>query len=153
MADFYAGSHRLLFALPLFLAIAVLTSGCVIGNGSMLGLNGSSNSGGSAGSGSSGGSSGPAQAGSTTLGLSWNPSPGNVTGYTIYYGDTPDTVNNVYEDIPLSSGTIDPAAPHINIAAVNDLGLRAGDQVCFSIQAYNANGVSGLSTPACTTVS
>lgn len=89
---------------------------------------------------------------SPRIGLSWNPNPVAVDGYSVYYGGTSETVDHHYADYAVDAGEVDPANPELQLSAFYDLGLRAGEQVCFSIQAYNSNGASGLSTPVCAMV-
>lgn len=89
----------------------------------------------------------------TTVVVSWNPDAGTVQGYDLYYGSTADTTNTKFATYAVDSGQLDPNAPSVQLDAVNQLGLRSGEQICFSVRAYNQNGSSGYSTPVCTTFS
>lgn len=42
--------------------------------------------------------------------------------------------------------------PGVTLDAYPDLGLHSGEQVCFSVQAYNGVGTSAGSAPVCVTV-
>jgi hypothetical protein len=62
----------------------------------------------------------------------------------IYYGTSADTVNVLVSDLALNSGLINPSAPSVTYDSVSNLGLYAGDTVCFRIDAYNsARAVNG----------
>lgn len=128
----YAPAKTLLFAS----LVALAASGC-------------SGDGLKTGSGGSGGSSsdrGP------VIGLSWQPNPSAVDGYSVYYGSSEDAVDRHFTDYSVAAGAINPSDPYIEIAAYYDLGLRDGDEVCLSIQAYNSQGTSGFSIPVCTVI-
>jgi len=84
--------------------------------------------------------------------ISWSPDPNGVEGYSIYYGSTAETVVNYYGDFTVAAGQVDPFNPRVQISAYYDLGLRDGEQVCLSIQAFNSFGASNLSMPVCATV-
>ena len=71
----------------------------------------------------------------------------------VYFGKTADTANVFVSDLPTDSGLIDPSAPVVIYDSVRDLGLYAGDSVCFRIHAYDlARALSDLSTLVCTAV-
>jgi hypothetical protein len=72
--------------------------------------------------------------------LNWMPSPGEIDGYIIHSGPTPETADVILMQTPSTSIVIDVAA---------DLGLAPGDTACFRIKAYNAFGVSDFSGAAC----
>jgi hypothetical protein len=73
--------------------------------------------------------------------LTWNPVPGNVLGYLVYYG------NGLIPD-PAPVTTIVTKAS-VTFDARADLGLAPGDYACFWVQSVNAAGISDLSAPAC----
>ena len=73
--------------------------------------------------------------------LTWNPVPGNVLGYLVYYG------NGLIAD-PAAVTTI-VTKPSVTFDARADLGLAPGDYACFWVQSVNAAGMSDLSAPAC----
>ena len=114
---------------------AFLLSGCV--------LDGSSKG---------GGTSGVVSDGTPVIALSWRPNPSTVDGYSVYYGATPDSVNYHFADFNVDQGAIDANSPSVEISAYYDLGVRDGENVCFSIQAFNNYGTSKPSTPVCTAV-
>lgn len=89
----------------------------------------------------------------TTVVVSWNPDAGAVQGYDLYYGSTADTTNTKFATYAVGSGQLDATAPSVQLDAVNQLGLRSGEQICFSVRAYNQYGTSGYSAPVCTTYS
>lgn len=80
-------------------------------------------------------------AGAQKITLKWNPVPGNVLGYLVYFAEgmvtNPAPVTTVLRK---SSAKFDVQA---------DLGLSHGDYVCFWVQSVNAAGTSDLSAPAC----
>ncbi len=86
--------------------------------------------------------------------LSWtsNPSLDNVLGYSVYYGGDENSVSIPLGDIRTDSAGFSPAAPSVTYTPETDLGLQAGNRVCFKIRAYNADGLSGWSTPACSMI-
>ncbi len=87
--------------------------------------------------------------GDVTLHLAWNPHPDQtVTGYLVYYGPALDTTTMVVSDLSVNSG-LDVQAPFAQYKAWGDLRLRAGDDICFRIKAYNSDGESGLSPGVC----
>jgi hypothetical protein len=55
----------------------------------------------------------------------------------VYYGSTAETVNVLVSDLALSSGLYDASAPGATYDSVPDLGMYAGDTVCFRIYAYD----------------
>ena len=87
-----------------------------------------------------------------TLHLAWNPNPGAIDGYIIYFGPSADTASTQVSDISLTAPGFDPLAPAVEYDADADLGLSAGDTVCFRLKAYNANGTSGFSEGVCITL-
>jgi len=77
------------------------------------------------------------------IALSWQPTPGQIDGYIIHTGPTPETATSVITVTPTTMVTYD---------AATDLGLDTGDQSCFRIKAYNSEGQSGFSDAVCYTV-
>jgi len=88
----------------------------------------------------------PAQ---SNLTLSWDPSSGQVEGYRVYYGPTPETSILEISDLNQASGDLDLLAPSKRYRVEEDLGLKAGEQGCFRVRAYNIYGVSEYSDSAC----
>ncbi|KAF0191334.1 MAG: fibronectin type III domain-containing protein [Gammaproteobacteria bacterium] len=86
--------------------------------------------------------------------LSWNSNPSldNVVGYSVYYGGDENSVSIPLGDIRTDSVGFSPAAPSVTYNPETDLGLQAGNRVCFKIRAYNADGFSGWSTPVCSLI-
>lgn len=78
------------------------------------------------------------------LSLSWMPTPGQIDGYIVHTGPSPETATSV---LTVTAGTT------VEYDAADDLGLNVGDQACFRIKAYNAEGQSGFSDAVCYTVS
>lgn len=111
------------------------------------------------GSGTDGSSSGvsaqtplPAVApGESLLQLAWQPNnDGVVAGYRVYYGATGDEATNQASDLALNSTNFNPQAPVVFYNAQRDLGLVAGQNVCFRLRAYNNQGtLSPWSAPVC----
>ncbi len=85
----------------------------------------------------------------TTLEISWLPNPDNISGYMVYYGPTEDTATTVASNLPIESGSFNPASPSMEYNAGLDLGLDHGASVCFRIRAYNDVGLSNWSGSAC----
>jgi hypothetical protein len=78
-----------------------------------------------------------AQSPSSSLQVSWQPFGNNTAGYMVYYGTTADTVNVLVSDLALNSGLYNASAPSVTYDSVRDLGMYAGDTVCFRIYAYD----------------
>ena len=71
----------------------------------------------------------------------------------VYFGRTADTANVFASDLPTNSGLLDPSAPAVTYDSARDLGLYAGDSVCFRIYAYDlARALSDQSNLVCTAV-
>lgn len=81
--------------------------------------------------------------------LTWNPAPTDTLGYIVYYGTTANNVTNQLLDIPVSANGFDPQAPKTEFDVRNDLHLASGDNVCFSLRAYNNEGLSEPSPAVC----
>lgn len=85
--------------------------------------------------------------------FAWQPHPDpSVTGYMVYYGPSIDTATTVASNQPVDGPGFDPQAPSVTYDPAADLGLHAGDTVCFRLKAYNSDGESGFSPGTCTTV-
>ncbi len=90
-----------------------------------------------------------------TITLTWNPNaPADmIEGYRLYMGSTDDTSTfTQIDDISVDRAGFDPAMPSSAYDGWTDLHLRIGDQACFALTAYNANGESGYSNVFCATV-
>jgi hypothetical protein len=98
------------------------------------------------------GNSSEANASNTLLTLTWQPNPESVDGYIVYFGPSEDAVTAETTDIKAFAGSFDPQNPSIQYDSWYDLGLQLGDNVCFKLRAYNADGFSDWSLPACTIV-
>lgn len=95
----------------------------------------------------------PVGPGESLLQLAWQPNRDEVAGYRVYYGPTADDATTQASDLPLASRYLNAQAPAVVYNAQRDLGLIAGQDVCFRLRAYNAQGrLSAWSTPVCTTV-
>jgi hypothetical protein len=76
------------------------------------------------------------------LTLSWDPSAGDVEGYRVYYGNSPQTTDQMVSDVAATSVTY----------SASNLGASAGDNVCFQVRAYNALTTSAPSDAVCGTL-
>jgi hypothetical protein len=76
--------------------------------------------------------------------VSWQANSGKIDGYMVHTGPTPELATNVITVTPDTTVEYDP---------VVDLGLNIGDQACFRIKAYNAEGQSDFSDAVCYIVS
>ena len=74
------------------------------------------------------------------IALSWQPIQGNIDGYIVHTGPTPETASAVITVTP---------NPSVEYDTMSDLGLKPGDQSCFRIKAYNIEGESGFSDAVC----
>lgn len=74
------------------------------------------------------------------LALNWLPSAGEIDGYLVHSGPTPETADVLLMETPSTSLVVD---------ATRDLGLKPGDTTCFRIKAFNAYGASDFSGAAC----
>jgi hypothetical protein len=84
------------------------------------------------------------------LTLTWKPSTGSIQGYKVFYGATASSVITEISDISNTLSTsFNPATPKIKYDSWYTLRLLAGDNVCFKIRAYNADGLSTWSSPIC----
>lgn len=98
------------------------------------------------------GSGGGGTANGVTLTVSWNPNSDAVNGYAVYYGGTPSTATQLASTIPITTGGFNPTAPSVAFDSAIDLKKSTGEQVCFTIKAYNGAGYSGASGAACITI-
>lgn len=96
----------------------------------------------------------PLAPGESLLQLAWQPNnDGVVAGYRVYYGPTGEDATNQASDLALDSAYFNAQAPAVVYNAQRDLGLVAGQQVCFRLRAYNNQGaLSPWSAPVCGTV-
>jgi len=84
--------------------------------------------------------------------VSWNPNADAVDGYILYFGENAATVNTEATVVTNSDAGFNPAVPSIRYDTWYDLGLAPGDGICFKVRAYNANGVSNLTSAVCGTI-
>ncbi len=99
-----------------------------------------------------GGNSPPEPVDNVILTLTWKPNPGTVDGYIVYFGPSANAVNHETTDIKAFAGSFDPASPLIQYDSWFDLALKPGDQACFKLRAYNADGISDWSSPVCSII-
>lgn len=96
-----------------------------------------------------GASPAPEPVANVVLTLTWEPNPGTVDGYIVYFGPSANAVNEETTDIKAFAGSFDPDSPLIRYDSWFDLGLSPGDQACFKLRAYNSSGISDWSSPVC----
>jgi hypothetical protein len=77
------------------------------------------------------------------IALRWQATSGQIDGYIVHTGPSPETATTVLTVTPDTTVEYD---------ATTDLGLDVGDQSCFRIKAYNVEGQSGFSDAVCYTV-
>lgn len=96
----------------------------------------------------------PVGPGESLLQLAWQPnSDGVVAGYRVYYGPTGDEATTQASDLSLAAANFNAQAPAVVYNAQRDLGLIAGQNVCFRLRAYNGQGaLSAWSTPVCASI-
>ena len=94
----------------------------------------------------------PVEISNTTLTLTWEPNAGELEGYIVYFGPSASAVTEETSDIKAFAGSFDPEAPLVRYDSWFDLGLEPGDQACFKLRAYNADGISDSSAPACSVI-
>ena len=92
--------------------------------------------------------------GESLLQLAWQPNnDGIVAGYRVYYGPTGDEATTQASDLTLDGASFNAQAPAVVYNAQRDLGLVAGQNVCFRLRAYNSQGaLSPWSAPVCGSV-
>ena len=83
-----------------------------------------------------------------TIDLAWMPDA-TVAGYRIYYGPNSDSVDQLLADLDENSPDFDIDAPAVSYHAWYDMGLFNGDNVCFSIESYDANNNVTILGAAC----
>ncbi len=87
---------------------------------------------------------------SKKVNLKWKPSQGGVEGYKVYFGTTQEnTAKTRIRVLKNNSQGFNKSAPSVTLDSVKDLGLREGDQACFSLRAINSTSQSGMSKPVC----
>lgn len=74
------------------------------------------------------------------LALAWYSNPGDILGYIVYYGSSPEAATVIASE---TSGT------SVVYSTKLDLGLDPGDSVCFRLKAFNFAGLSDFSGAAC----
>lgn len=96
----------------------------------------------------------PAGPGESLLQLAWQPNTdGVVAGYRVYYGPTANEATTQASDLSLTAANFNAQAPAVVYNAQRDLGLVAGQDVCFRLRAYNDQGtLSAWSTPVCASI-
>jgi hypothetical protein len=85
----------------------------------------------------------------TALILSWDPSTEDLKGYYVYHGPTPDTSTALLSHLLIAE--VEAEEPAVTYES-GEIGLKAGDTVCFRVKAYNDVGSSDYSEAACTTI-
>jgi hypothetical protein len=90
---------------------------------------------------------GSTQAGSVNL--SWKPGEGEPTGYDVYYGPSPRSVDSKVKTVKTDSKGINPNNPTASFDPIGDLGADIGDRVCFALVAFNSFVESDFSEPVC----
>ena len=74
------------------------------------------------------------------LALAWYSNPGDILGYIVYYGSTPESATTIASETSTTS---------VKYYVNTDLGLNPGDSVCFRLKAFNLAGLSAYSGAAC----
>jgi hypothetical protein len=74
-----------------------------------------------------------------SLTLSWDPSPGDVTGYLVYFSDSQTGTPTLMTDTRAREVTY----------SGEQLMVQTGDSVCFMVRAYNRAAMSDLSQAVC----
>lgn len=100
------------------------------------------------GGGGGGGASSVGSGSSGSVKFSWEPNPGTVTGYVLYFGNSSGSVNTFVKNISVLDSSFNATAPSMSVAA-SELGINAGDTVCFKVKAYNESGFSGFTNAVC----
>lgn len=89
---------------------------------------------------------------SSMLTLVWNPNPDNIEGYIVNYGYSANLITETASVLYINSSDIDSRSPSVQYDIYKDLDLNPGEQVCFSIKAFNTVGTSSSSKPVCTVI-
>ncbi len=84
--------------------------------------------------------------------LQWKPNPKAVDGYIVLFGTKKSNTTLQVSDISVRRGTLDRRSPSVVLFTASDLGIGAGDNACFRLQAYNDGGRSPQSEAVCTTI-
>ena len=84
--------------------------------------------------------------------LSWQPNSDPVDGYIIYFGTSPYAVTSEVTRTTASMPNFYPSAPSVQYDSWYDFGLVPGNQLCFKLRAYNADGISPMTSPVCTVI-
>jgi len=74
------------------------------------------------------------------LALAWYSNPGEIVGYIVYFGSSPESATTIASE---TSGT------SVKYYTETDLGLGPGDSVCFRLKAFNLSGLSEFSGALC----
>ena len=92
----------------------------------------------------------PVGPGESLLQLAWQPNDAAVAGYRVYFGPTSEEATTQASDLGPNTMGFNAQAPAVIYNAQRDLGLIAGQIVCFRLRAYNDQGaLSAWSTPVC----
>jgi hypothetical protein len=86
--------------------------------------------------------------------LSWDPNPESdaVIGYLIYHGASAGAATQLISDLPITNPDFNALSPQVQYSALLDLGVEAGETLCFRVKAYNTTSVSEFSEAACAEV-
>lgn len=85
--------------------------------------------------------------------LVWAPNTDSVAGYRVYYGATAEQATRQASDLAVTATNFNAQTPNVIYNAQRDLGLAAGNNVCFRLRAYDQSGaLSDWSAPACATI-
>lgn len=84
--------------------------------------------------------------------LQWKPNSKAVDGYIVLFGTKKSNTTLQVSDISVRRGTLDRRSPSVVLFTASDLGIGAGDNACFRIQAYNDAGRSPQSDAVCKTI-
>jgi hypothetical protein len=95
---------------------------------------------------------GPSPLPTKSVTLTWRANADPVKGYRVYFGLSPKTTLVQLADFRTSNSNFPASAPRAKFRAYEDLGLRAGEQACFRLRAYDTTGVSGFSRAVCVKV-
>lgn len=88
-------------------------------------------------------------AGGNRIILRWSRNQKQVDGYVVLFGTQKNKTLVEVADISTKKGTLDQNSPSVVLYVESDLGLRPGDNACFSVQAYNKSGYSKASNAVC----
>ena len=88
-------------------------------------------------------------AGGNRIILQWDKNKQKVDGYLILFGIKRNQTFVQVADLSARTGKLDRNAPSVVLFPEADLGLKRGDNACFSVQAYNNKGYSRVSETVC----